>query len=292
MMTDNKPKRKLKYKVVIPIVAAGGVLIGAVVGNLGRLRTDYSVPSAEAEKTPNVGEIADQPESSQPKSTELGDAPQAYIDDAQDFDQPESYRPTPTELSDAPQAYVDDTQDSGQGEDFLSGLQRYINFRIQVDLNDLKNQCRQLSGELDSLDRKLGSLSRKIDSYGKAAGTRERGSTLAPADLRQLQLNLRNLQESVENNNREIQRITDHRYGQEFVTLSQVESLIRDIPEVSDREIRDVVERTLRVHGLAGTGAYGSMDSTINDIRRDIATIDQSIGDMRRDIDDLKRKVD
>ena len=111
-------------------------------------------------------------------------------------------------------------------------------------------------------------------------------------DLRELQSNLRELRQSVENNNQKIQRVTDRSYGQQFVTSSQVESRIASIPEVSDREIRNVVERTLRDHRLMGPGAYGTIDTEISNVRRDVERIDRSVGNMQKDIDDLERRVD
>jgi len=176
-------------------------------------------------------------------------------------------------------------QDSNQPENSASELQGHVDPKIQSELKDLENQLRHLYGELDSLGGKL-------DSYRKAAGIGGRRVTYTQSDVRELQSDLRKLQESVKANYQSIQRITNSRYGREFVTLGEVQSLIRSIPKVSDREIRDVVERTLRDYRLTGPGAYGTVERTVNDIRRDIDRIDQSMRDMQRGIDDLKRKVD
>jgi len=222
-MTDNKSKRVFRQKVIIPIVAAGALLIGALAGIVGRSLIDYFIQNSEVEKRPGV-EAAGQPESSQS---------------------------TPIELR----------VDSG----------------IQLGLQALENQLQHIYGELDS-------LSRKFDSYRKAAGIDGERLTHDHVDLKELQSDLKKLQESVKNNYQSIKRITDSSYGREFVTLDQVQSLIRD-----------VVERTLRDYRLTGPAAYrtdGTISDTVNNIRRDIDRIEQSMGDMRRDIDDLKRKID
>jgi len=258
MTADNKPKRTARRKVTIAIVAAGALLIGAAAGNLGWTLIDYLIQNPEVEKTPDVVEIAGQAKSSQS---------------------------VPTALRNAPRAYIDNKQDSNQPEHSPGGLQKHVDSKIQSGLEELENQLRGLYGELDSLGRKL-------DSYRKVAGIDGRRFTYTKGDLQELQSSLRKLQESVKDNYQSIQRITNSRYGREFVTLGQVQTLIGSIPKVGDREIRDVVERTLRDYRLTGPGTYGTVNRAVNDIRRDVDRINQGMRDMRREIGDLKRKVD
>lgn len=70
-MTENKPKRAFRQKVIIPIVAAGALLIGALAGIVGWTLIDYFIANPEVEKRPNVVEIAGQPATSQPTPTKL-----------------------------------------------------------------------------------------------------------------------------------------------------------------------------------------------------------------------------
>jgi len=258
MTTDNKPKRTYRRKVTIAVVAVGALLVGAVAGNLGWTLIDYFIQNPEVEKTPDIVEIAGQPEFS-----ELA----------------------PTELRNAPQAHIDNQQDSNQPENSPRGLLRHVDPKIQSGLRDLEDQLQHLYAQ-------MGSLSRKLDSYKEAAGIEGKRFTYSQRDLRELQSALRKLQESVKANYQSIRRITDSGYGREFVTLAQVQSLIGSIPKVGDREIRNVVERTLRDHRLTEPGAYGTIERSVNDIRKDIDRIDQSMRDMRRNIDDLKRKIE